>query len=133
MRRSYEVITRNPDCTMPSTCSFVTNLFKGLVTTKSSDQSRAMVFASFWRNAWTSSSPALRTCCSGWLSTDVGELWATTTNETTANINNDRICIVPPDRLTLDQLTRNTGGSIILRLTVLLRARPALARNVDPY
>src|SRR6267154_5794580 len=53
--RSYEVITKKPDSIILRTCCLLTNLFKGLVTTKSSDHKRAIALGSLCRRASTSS------------------------------------------------------------------------------
>jgi len=54
---------RNPDLTISSTCFLSTNLLSGLLTTRSSDHSRAMASASPCSIACTSSSFNRRTSC----------------------------------------------------------------------
>jgi hypothetical protein len=62
--RSKEVMTRKPESTIPKTCCFVTSLFNGLVTTKSSDHRLAISARSFFKNALTSSALSRRTSSS---------------------------------------------------------------------
>jgi hypothetical protein len=55
---------QEPEPTIPSTICLFTNLFNGLVTTKSSDHKRAKVLVSFWMKASPSTAFSRRTSCS---------------------------------------------------------------------